>query len=112
MRLEQLKVYPERDRLPRDKQLAWKIAETAADPVEVEPAVAEMVVNRIIDNAAVAIAAVNRRSVTSARDMALAHPRPGGATVFGVGLTFECMQNGPPGLTAQQFANWTTTTLT
>jgi len=32
----------------------------------------------------VAIAAINRRPVTSARDMALARPHKGGATVFGV----------------------------
>jgi 2-methylcitrate dehydratase len=42
-----------------------------------------MIINRIIDNAAVAIAAVNRRPVVSARGMALGHPRKGGATVFG-----------------------------
>jgi len=76
-------VHPESDRLPREDQLAWKIAAVAADPVEVGPDVAEMIVNRVIDNAAVAIAAVNRRPVTSARDQALAHPRAGGATVFG-----------------------------
>ena len=49
-----------------------------------------MIVNRVIDNASVAIAAINRRPVTSARGMALGHPHPkaserDGATVFGVG---------------------------
>jgi 2-methylcitrate dehydratase len=44
-----------------------------------------MIINRVIDNASVAIAAINRRPVTSARDMALARPRDGGATVFGCG---------------------------
>ena len=78
-----VRVHPESARLPREDQLAWKIAAVAADPVAVEPAVAEMIVNRVIDNAAVAVAAVNRRPVTAARDQALAHPRPGGATVFG-----------------------------
>ena len=43
-----------------------------------------MIINRIIDNASVAIATVNRHPVISARDMALGHPRKGGATVFGV----------------------------
>jgi 2-methylcitrate dehydratase len=42
-----------------------------------------MIVNRVIDNAAVAIASANRGPVASARAQALAHPRPGGATVFG-----------------------------
>ncbi len=32
-----LRVHPERDRLSRDEQLAWKIAAVAADPVAVEP---------------------------------------------------------------------------
>ena len=81
----EVRVHPERDRLPREQQLAWKIAAVAADPVEVEPPAAEMIVNRIIDNAAVAVASLNRRSVTSARAQALAHPRASGATVFGLG---------------------------
>jgi 2-methylcitrate dehydratase len=81
----EVRVHPEADRLEREKQLAWKIAAVASDPVEVEPAVAEMIVNRVIDNASVAIAAINRHPVTTARDQALAHPRRGGATVFGLG---------------------------
>jgi len=80
-----VRVHPEKDRLPRARQLAWKIAEVAADPVAVAPEVADMIVNRVIDNASVAIAAINRHPVTSARTQALAHARPGGATVFGLG---------------------------
>ena len=34
-----------------------------------------MVINRIIDNASVAIASLNRKPVISSREMALAHPR-------------------------------------
>ena len=79
-----VRVHPERDRLPREEQLAWKIAAVAADLVAVEPAVADMIVNRVIDNAAVAIAAINRHPVVSARAQALAHPRANGATVFGL----------------------------
>ena len=70
--------------LPREEQLAWKIAEVAADPVGVQPDVAEMVANRVIDNAAVAIAAINRRPVVSARAMSIAHPRQNGAAIFGI----------------------------
>ncbi|GMU91958.1 MAG: 2-methylcitrate dehydratase [Candidatus Hydrogenedentota bacterium] len=44
----------------------------------------DMVINRIIDNASVAVAAVNRRPVANARSQALAHPRPDGAQVFGL----------------------------
>jgi 2-methylcitrate dehydratase len=78
-------VHPEADRLKREDQLAWKIAAVAADPVAVQPDVAEMIINRIIDNAAVAIASVNRHPVVTARAQALAHPRADGATVLGCG---------------------------
>ncbi|WOF22465.1 MmgE/PrpD family protein [Microbacterium betulae] len=75
------------ERLPREEQLAWKIAEVAVDPVEIEPEVAEMAINRVIDNASVAAASLTRSPVVSARAQALDHPasRGGaGATVFGV----------------------------
>lgn len=71
-----LTVHSESDWLPREDQLAWRIAAVASDPVEVGPDVAEMIANRVIDNASVAIDAINRRPVTSARDRALAHLHP------------------------------------
>jgi 2-methylcitrate dehydratase len=80
----ELKVHPSKAGLKREDQLAWKIAGVAADRVAVPRDVAGMITNRIIDNAAVAIAAINRRPVVSARDMALARPNRNGATVFGV----------------------------
>ena len=79
-----VKVHPSSEDLKREDQLAWKIAGVAADKVAVDKDVTEMIANRIIDNAAVAIAAANRHPVVSARDMALARPHKGGATVFGV----------------------------
>ncbi|MEL6703003.1 MAG: MmgE/PrpD family protein [Bacteroidota bacterium] len=79
-----VRVYPSREPLPREDQLAFKIARVATDPVAVDDDVTAMLINRIIDNAAVAIASVNRGPVMTARAMALAHPRNGGATVFGV----------------------------
>ena len=84
MILHDVKVHPSKDNLKREDQLAWKIAAVAADRVPVERDVAAMIINRIIDNAAVAIGAINRRPVVSARDMALGHPRKDAATVFGV----------------------------
>jgi 2-methylcitrate dehydratase len=84
MQWHHVKVHASAEKLPREEQLAWKIAEVAADPVGVEPDVAEMIANRIIDNAAVAIAAINRRPAVSARSMALAHPRKMGAAIFGL----------------------------
>ena len=87
MQLHDVRVHPSKSELAREDQLAWRIAAVAADGVAVEAEVAEMIVNRVIDNAAVAVASVNRHSVTSARDMARGHPAPpgkGGATVFGL----------------------------
>lgn len=69
---------------PRSEHLAWKIAEVAADTVDVPEATAEMIVNRIIDNAAVAAASIARKPVTSARSQAQAHPYSPGSTVFGI----------------------------
>ena len=84
MELHEVRVYPSKATPGRTDQLAWKIAEVSADPVAVDQDVAEMVINRIIDNAAVAIAAINRNPVAHARAQALAHPRPNGATVIGL----------------------------
>jgi len=78
------KVYPSKAKLKKEDQLAWKIAEIASDNAPLNADAVDMVINRIIDNAAVAIASLQRKSVSSARDMALAHPREHGATVFGI----------------------------
>jgi 2-methylcitrate dehydratase len=85
MRLHKVRVFPSKEPLPRQEQLAWKIASVANDHAPIDRAAQEMVINRIIDNAAVALAAINRRPVASARGQAVAHPRAGGAQVFGVG---------------------------
>ena len=84
MKLHSVRPHKSTENLPRAAQLAWKIAEVAADPVAVAPSVIEMIGNRIIDNAAVAAASLRRRPVTSARAQANAHPFEPGATVFGL----------------------------
>lgn len=84
MQIHQVRVHPSKSQLPRSEQLAWRLAQVAADRVPVDPDVTELIINRIIDNAAVAIAALNRVPVTSARAMAIAHRRNDGATIFGV----------------------------
>ncbi|MGR0220606.1 MmgE/PrpD family protein [Agromyces sp. ZXT2-6] len=87
MQSHHVRVHRSEENLAREDQLAWKIAEVAADPVEVTDDVAEMVVNRVIDNAAVAAASLTRRPVVSARSQATAHPVSiggEGATVFGL----------------------------
>ena len=78
--------------LPKKNQLAWKIAEIASDNAKLNEHSIEMVINRIIDNASVAIASLNRRPVISSREMAIRHPRKNGATIFGVNSKkkFDC----------------------
>ena len=81
-----IRVHPSSDRLARTDQLAWKLAELAADDVGVDEDVAEMVVNRVVDDAAVAAASLTRPPVAAARAQALSHPpsRGGlGSTVTG-----------------------------
>ncbi|MCW4354141.1 MmgE/PrpD family protein [Hoyosella sp. YIM 151337] len=77
------------ENFPREEHLAWKIAEVATDPVDVPAETEDMVINRIIDNAAVAAASLTRRPVANARAQALAHPYDPGATVFGVRGTYS-----------------------
>ncbi len=72
------------ERLPRDRQLAWKLAELARMPA-IGADTAELVAARVIDNAGVALAAINRKPVAAARAMALANPRKNGASLFGLG---------------------------
>jgi len=78
-------VHKSAEDLPREHQLAWKLAEVATDPVPLTQAVAEMVVDRVIDDAAVAAAALDRRPVANARAQALARSGLPGATIFGCG---------------------------
>ena len=87
-----VKVYPSKIKIHKKRQLAWKIAEIASDNAKLDQKCIDMVINRIIDNASVAIASLNRSPVISAREMALGHSRKNGATVFGVNskLRFDC----------------------
>ncbi|MEO9248806.1 MmgE/PrpD family protein [Citricoccus nitrophenolicus] len=82
-----VRVYRSEENLDRKDQLAWKMAEVATDPVAIDPEVEEMVINRIIDNASVAIASLNRGPIVSARAQALTHEATAGgrgASVFGI----------------------------
>ena len=81
-----VRVHRSDENLDHTDQLAWRIAEVAADSVAVSDEVTDMVINRIIDNAAVATASLGRRPVVAARSQALAHPPSSGgagANVFG-----------------------------
>ncbi|TWB23418.1 MmgE/PrpD family protein [Nitrospirillum amazonense] len=73
---------------PKD-QLAWTIATLAAkaaspDRAPVDDTLVATMINHLIDNAALAAAALNHPPVISARDQALAHPYRRGATLFGL----------------------------
>src|SRR5688500_10157894 len=87
--IHHLRVHRSDENLAREGQLAWRIAEIAVDPVEVEPEVVDMIINRVIDNAAVAAASLTRAPVSAARQQALDHAVSiggDGGTVFGCAL--------------------------
>ena len=113
MLLHPLRTFKSSEPLPREEQLAWKIAEVAADPVAVDADVADMIVNRFIDNASVAVASLKRAPIVAARGQAQAHPvgpasgepaRPCSASTAGTG------PSGPRTRTASRCASSTTTT--
>ena len=89
-----VKTHPDGTVLPREEQLAWKLAQLAAHNQAFDADVAEMIGNRVIDNAAVALAAINRPPVRNARLLALGYPHPhnSGARLFGVtnDRSFHC----------------------
>lgn len=87
--MESLRVRTHRssENLPQDQQLSWLLARVASDRVDIDDDVAEMVVNRVIDNAGVAAASVMRHPVSNARAQAIAHPFSPGSTVFGCAPT-------------------------
>lgn len=72
--------------LAKEDQLAWKLATLAAKTkdADLDEDVIDMVKNRIIDNAAIALAAVNEHAVIVARDKALATEDTGLATIYGM----------------------------
>ena len=84
MKKHLVRVYPSKEPLKKEDQLAYKMAMVATDPVDINDQVTEMIINRIIDNASVAIAAINRRPVANARSQALCHPKENGANLFGM----------------------------
>jgi 2-methylcitrate dehydratase len=111
MYLHPVRVHPSAAQLAREDQLAWKLAEVATDSTApILPEVTDMVINRVIDNAAVAVASLGRGPVVAARGQAEAHPAAthvatvsatasgatvSGATVFGI-----------PGRFSPEWAAW------
>ncbi|MEV8475671.1 MmgE/PrpD family protein [Streptomyces sp. NPDC051173] len=81
-----VRVHPSADRIPREDQLAWKLAAVATATGELDADSVTMAVNRVVDNAAVAAASLLRRPVAVARAQAAAHrTATPGASVFGTG---------------------------
>ncbi|MEV5510998.1 MmgE/PrpD family protein [Streptomyces orinoci] len=91
-----VRVHPSADRLPREEQLAWKLAAVATGTGEPDGDSAAMAVNRVIDNASVAVASLLRRPVAVARAQAASHrASASGASVFG-----------NPGRVSPEWAAW------
>ncbi len=77
---------------PWREQLAGRIATFSTAAIPPESVILEMIQCRLLDSFAVALAAINRGPVASARAMALAHQRSGGAPLFGLpnSITVDC----------------------
>ena len=86
MRIHDVRVEKTSGDLAPADQLAWKIAEVAsqAKGLVIDDDVREMVKNRLIDNAAIALAAINERAVAVVRAKALPSEGTGGATLHGI----------------------------
>jgi 2-methylcitrate dehydratase len=69
-----VRVHRSDEPLAREDELAWRLAALATDDAPIDDDVTEMVINRLIDNAAVSAASLLRAPVAVARDQALAHP--------------------------------------
>jgi 2-methylcitrate dehydratase len=66
------------------RQLAWALAEIAAEPVPVPADVAAAIGDRLIDNASRAAVALAREATVCARAQAAFHPARSGATIYGL----------------------------
>ena len=90
-----VRVSPSADRLPRERQLAWALAEIATADAPVDTDAAAMVANRVIDNAAVAVASLSRRPVAVARAQATPHRMTPHRAVAGASSMHGCAVNWP-----------------
>ena len=84
----EVRVFPSTATPPREAQLAWRLASLAADrTAAIDDSAAEMVANRFLDNAAVAIAALDRDPVRAAYAQALDRTQARGARLQGLDST-------------------------
>ena len=89
MKKHTVRVYPSKKKLPKEEQLAWKLTQAALDPAPISENVKDMLINRVIDNAAVAMASIHRDPVVHAREQALGHPVKQGACIFGINNKYK-----------------------
>ena len=106
MKTHKVKVYPSKFKLKKKDQLAWKIAQVATDKAKLDLSSVEMVINRIIDNAAVAVASLNRKAVISAREMAITHPKKMAQLYLALVQKNYSIANGPPGQMEPLLESW------
>ena len=80
------------EKLKKENQLAYRIAVMASEDWQLTNEITEMVGNRIIDNAGVAVAAINREAVKIARSQAMQFKNKKGATLIGLdhNKKFDC----------------------
>ena len=86
---------------PREDELTLE-AEYLLSRPPIDDDVAEMVRCRVVDNAAAALAAINRQPAALARAMALAHPHPNGATLFGLNRNHRTCRMGGLGAAVRE----------
>ena len=86
MKIHSVKAEKRSGDLKKEDQLAWKLAVLAhnTQDSDLDADVVDMVKNRIIDNAAIALAAVNEHAVVVARDKAMASRGIGKGTIYGL----------------------------
>lgn len=82
--ITRFKPCPPHQRPAAQDQMAWKLAELAHAPRPIDPAAAELAGLRLIDNAGIAVAALNRAPVAAARGAALCFAAGQGARLIGL----------------------------
>lgn len=92
MQNSQIQIQKPGEKISKENQLAWRIAIMASENWSLTNDITEMVGNRMIDNAGVAIAALNREAVQIARAQAMNFENKNGATIFGLrnNLKYDC----------------------
>ena len=87
MRNHRVRVHRSEEALPREGQLASVMAQVAVDPVDVSHEIAEMIINRVIDNAACRGGVTGSSAPSAAREQAARAPAESGSVrcrVFGL----------------------------